>query len=161
MDEPFVWDVSLDPAGRPYDVSPLPGATFERRRLTTLHAPSRRIRFMGGEYVAFASLDPQDVGTPVTLTERAGRRYPVDAIWQTYKKTDSIAGVVIVERDTQIVRWEELHNAAYFTDGGTGGITTYEWSALPKGSDNPIDKLYWSELVDKGRLLLRGGRRWS
>ena len=47
-----------------------------------LHAPSRRVQLMGGEYLASAGLDETNRGTPVTLGERPGRRYPVHAIWQ-------------------------------------------------------------------------------
>jgi hypothetical protein len=151
----FVWDVSLDPTGRPYDVALVAGETLERRRLAVLHAPSRRVLFMGGEYLAAPSLIDSK---QVTLGERRGRRYPVDAIWARNKRKGykSIVGVVIVERDTPIVRWRELHNAAYGTDGGNGGITTFEWSAKSKEVHNEIDRLYWSELVDKGRLYFVG-----
>ena len=41
-------------------------------------------------------------------------------------------GIVIVERDTPIVRWKILDDAAYVTDGGTGGITTSEWALQDK-----------------------------
>jgi hypothetical protein len=153
--ESFVWDVSLDPAGRPYDVTRVRGETLERRRLAVLHAPSRQILFMGGEYLAAPSLIDSK---QVTLGERPGRRYPVDAIWTRNKRKgyQSIVGVVIVERDTPIVQWRELHGAAYVTDGGNGGITTFEWSAKSKDGGNEVDRLYWSELVDKGRLFFVG-----
>ena len=154
--ESFVWDVSLDPSGRPYDVFVHPGVEIDRRPLTVLHAPSRRVQLMGGEYLATAGLDETNRGTPVTLGERPGRRYPVHAIWQTYDRQDNTVGAVIVERDTPVVRWTTLHEVGYVTDGGTGGITTREWAALPKESGNPIEALYWAELVQKRKLFFLG-----
>jgi hypothetical protein len=42
-------EVSLDPARRPYDVRLAPGATVDRLPLVRLHAPTRKVLFMGGE----------------------------------------------------------------------------------------------------------------
>lgn len=141
--EPFTWKVTLDPAGRPYDVEMYPHAVVERRPLAVLHAPSRRVLFMGGEYLPY----PDVTGaTRVTLAERPNRRYPVDAIWVKDTKTaaDNIVGIVMVERDTPIVRWRELHPVAYGTDGGVGGITTAEWAARPDVEKRRYEK----ELID-------------
>jgi hypothetical protein len=154
--ETFVWDVSLDPSGRPYDVFVHPGVEVGRRPLAVLHAPSRRIQLMGGEYLATAGLDETNRGTPVTLDARPGRRYPVHAIWQVYGRQENTVAAVIVERNTPVVRWETLDEIGYVTDGGTGGITTYEWAALPKESGNPISDLYWAELVQKRKLFFLG-----
>jgi hypothetical protein len=117
------------PERRPYDERLSRGFSIERRPLTVLHAPSRRVLFVGGEYLSYP-----DVGEVkrVTLGERPGRRYPVHAIWNVSKDYEEIVGVVIVERDTPVARWKELHNVAYGTDAGTGGITTAEWDARPE-----------------------------
>ena len=143
-------DVSLDPSGRPYDEWLLPGARVVRRPLTALHAPSRQVLFMGGEYVMYAKSGEYD---PVLLAERPGRRYHGDAIWLDRKGTmlDTIVGVVLVERDGVVERWKQLRRAGYVTDGGVGGITTPEWAAAEKGEENEVSRLYWSELVDKAR----------
>jgi hypothetical protein len=150
-------EVSLDPSGRPYDEHLRPRASMERRRLTIVRAPSRRVLFMGGEETMYVRAGEH---TPVELAERPGRRYPVDAIWlrEPFRKRffESIVGVVLVERETPVVRWRELHRVAYGTDAGLGAITTPEWAALPKGDKNPIDRLYWSHLVDAGRLWTQG-----
>jgi hypothetical protein len=143
--------VSLDPTGRPYDELLRLRSTIERRRLTTVHAPSRRVLFMGGENTMWVRAGEY---TPVTLAERSGRRYPVDAIWlrEPFRKRfhERIVGVVIVERDTAVVRWHK-QGPGYGTDAGLGAITTPEWAALPKGDENPITRLYWGDIVDKGR----------
>jgi hypothetical protein len=147
VDESFVWDVSVDSDGRPYDTALLPGTTLTRRPLTVLHAPSRRVLFMGGEYLPTAELDEPSA----LLAERPGRRYPLHAIWARYDTgVRSIVGVVVVERDTPIVRWRILHGAAYVTDGGTGGITTYEWAAQDTVWNDEVGRLYDSEF-QKGR----------
>lgn len=129
--KPYVWKVTIDPSGRPYDEPLTRGSRIERRPLTVLHAPSRRVLFMGGEYLLYAD---RNEAKAVTLAERRGRRYRVDAIWKVYKKErhEEIVGVVIVERDIPVVRWRELHPVAYGTDGGTGGITTAEWADRPE-----------------------------
>ena len=141
--QPFAWDVTLDPEGRPYDVPLFQGSTVSRRPLTVLHAPSRRVLFMGGEYLPL----PEASGATTTLAERPGRSYPVHAIWEERKRSGlrSIVGVVIVERDTPVVRWRTLHDAAYVTDGGTGGITTQEWAAKEKSHENAVRRLYFRE----------------
>ena len=129
--EPYVWDVSLDPSGRPYDVELTSGVKIERRPIAVLHAPSRRVLFLGGEYLSDPEIDHN--ATRVTLGERKGRRYPVEAIWSMYRDGyEEIVGVVIVEGDAPIVRWQELQPQAYGTDAGLGGITTAEWAALPE-----------------------------
>jgi hypothetical protein len=142
--------VTLDPGGRPYDAWLVPGARVVRRPLTVIHAPSGEVLFMGGEYVMNVKSGEYD---PVRLAARPGRRYRVDAIWLDRKGTrlDEIAGVVLVERDGVVRRWKELDRAAYVTDGGVGGITTPEWADRPKGEENDVSRLYWSELVDKAR----------
>ena len=147
--KPFVWDVLLDPTGQPYDAPLFPGSTLARRPLTVLHAPSGQVLFMGGERLPFP-----DAGAPgATLANRPGRRYPVDAIWEVRKQSglESIVGVVIVERDTPIVKWRVLHEAGYVTDGGVGGITTREWATKGSSQDNELGRLYTSELSQKGR----------
>jgi hypothetical protein len=136
--EPYVWDVSLDPTGRPYDVERMRGVTLERRPLAVLHAPSRRVLFLGGEYLPNPEIDHN--ATRVTLGERKGRLYPVEAIWGMYREGEEIVGVVIVERDTPIVRWKELQPQAYGTDAGIGGITTAEWAALPDDERQPYGR---------------------
>jgi hypothetical protein len=124
-------DVNLDPAGRPYDVSVRPGATIERRRLTVIHAPSRRVAFLGGEEVPYPYLDKPKT---IQLAERAGRLYPVDAIRLSERSGAArIVGVVIVERDTPVTRWRTLLETAYGTDAGLGAITTREWLNKPEG----------------------------
>jgi hypothetical protein len=139
LTEPRYLDVTLDPRGRPYDVA-LPRVfkgRIVRRPLAVLHAPSRRVRFTGGEYA------PGDLGDPqVVLAERPGRRYPVQAVWMdstTPDWIDEIVGVVIVERNTPVARWRELHATAYGTDGGTGAIATVE---------TPIDLGTYEELSE-------------
>jgi hypothetical protein len=147
--KPFVWDVLLDPQGRPYDAPLFLGSTLARRPLTVLHAPSGQVLFMAGERLPFP-----DAGAPgATLAKRPNRRYPVDAIWEVREKSglESIVGVVIVERDTPIVRWRVLHKTAYVTDGGVGGITTSEWAARGSSQENELGRLYTSELNEKGR----------
>ena len=147
--EPRFVDVTLDPTGRPYDVALPTGATVERRPLTLLHAPSRRVIFMGGEAVPYVTAGEYQ---PVTLAERRGRRYPVHAIWvDTADSHDSIVGVVIVERDARVVRWRQLDRVAYGTDGGLGGITTVEWAAKEKSLDSEVQRRWEEELIDKGR----------
>jgi hypothetical protein len=147
--KPFVWDVLLDPSGRPYDAPLFPGSELERRPLTVLHAPSRRVLFMGGEYLPF----PDASAPKATLAERPGRRYPVHAIWEVRKKSGlgSIVGVVVVERDAPIVRWSILHDPAYVTDGGVGGITTHEWATKGSPPENEVSRLYSTELNQQGR----------
>ena len=141
--------VTLDPTGRPYDVALPRGATVERRRLAVLHAPSRRVIFLGGEAVPYVTAGDYE---PVTLAERPGRTYPVDAIRvDTRNSYDSIVGVVIVERDTPVTRWKQLARVAYGTDGGLGGITTVEWAAKEKSLDNEVQRRWEEELVDEGR----------
>jgi len=138
--EPFVWDVKLDPQGRPYDAPLFPGSSVVRRPLAVLHAPSRRVLFMGGEYLP----SPLPDARRVTLAERQGRRYPVHAIWEVRDQSGlkSIVGVVVVERDTPIVRWRVLHDPGYVTDAGTGGITTPEWAARAEPHANDVVHLY-------------------
>jgi hypothetical protein len=147
--KPFVWDVLLDPQGRPYDAPLFRGSKLARRPLTVLHAPSGRVLFMGGERLPFP-----DAGAPgATLAKRPGRRYPVHAIWEVRERSglESIVGVVIVERDTPIVSWSVLHKTAYVTDGGVGGITTSEWARRGASQENEVGRLYTSELIEKGR----------
>ena len=129
--KPYVWKVSLDPKGRPYDERIRPGVRVHRVPLAVLRAPSRRVLFLGGEYLSHPETDHN--ANVVLLEERPGRRYPVHAIWSVYPDGyEEIVGVVIVERDTPVVRWRELHNTAYGTDAGLGGITTVEWAVLPE-----------------------------
>jgi hypothetical protein len=129
--KPYVWKVSLDPGGRPYDVMIRRGASVERRPMAVLHAPSRRVMFLGGEYLT--SPDEDLYAKRVTLGERPGRLYPVHAIWTVYRDGyEEIVGVVIVERDAPVVRWRGLHDTAYGTDAGLGAITTAEWAGLPE-----------------------------
>jgi hypothetical protein len=147
--KPFVWDVLLDPQGRPYDAPLFPGSKLARRPLTVLRAPSGHVLFMGGERLPFP-----DAGAPAAmLAKRPGRRYPVHAIWEVRERSglESIVGVVIVERDTPIVTWRVLHKTAYVTDGGVGGITTSEWATRGASQENEVGRLYTSELSEKGR----------
>ena len=147
--EPRYLDVKLDPAGRPYDVAFKKG--FEgrvvRRPLAVLHAPSGRVRFTGGETAPGEPGDPQ-----IVLAERAGRRYPVHAIWldATKRGVDEIVGVVIVERDAPVARWRELNPYAYGTDAGTGAIATVE-TPMDMDTFEELNRVFMSELVDKGR----------
>jgi len=128
--------VTLDPSGRPCDVALGKGATVERRRLAVLHAPSRRVAFMGGEEVPYPYV--RDYKT-IALAERPGRLYPVDAIWvHEQRGSDRIVGVVIVERDTPVARWRTLRETAYGTDAGLGAITTREWLVKPEGADGGV-----------------------
>ena len=148
-------DVTLDAAGRPYDVAIERGARIERRPLAVVHAPSRRVLFLGGESVAYVETGEYD---PVLLAERPGRRYPVHAIWIDYPadrkdRTDSIVGAVVVERDTKVVRWRQLRRVAYGTDGGLGGITTVEWAAKDKELDNVVQRR-WEQAFTSGRQSL-------
>ena len=149
-------EVTLDPSGRPYDVPLAKGAKVERRRLTVLHAPSRRVAFMGGEETPYPYA--RDYKT-ITLAERPGRLYPVDAIWVHERRgPDSIVGVVIVERDTPVARWTTLREIAYGTDAGLGAITTREWLVKPEGAGGnvlarrlekwPKDRRFFVEDVD-------------
>jgi len=129
-------EVTLDPSGRPYDVVLEKGATVERRRLAVLHAPSRRVAFMGGEDVPYPYV--RDYKT-IALAERPGRLYPVDAIWvHEQRGPDRIVGVVIVERDTPVARWSTLRETAYGTDAGLGAITTREWLTRPEGAEGGV-----------------------
>jgi hypothetical protein len=147
--KPYVVSVTLDRSGRPYDVTLPKGATVVHRPMTVLHAPSGRVLFMGGEAVPYAKADEYEA---VTLAERPGRRYPVEAIWEDVKHGyDSIVGVVILERDTPIVRWRELQRVAYGTDGGVGGITTVEWAERPKALVNELSRLWDEQLIEKER----------
>jgi hypothetical protein len=142
-------NVSNDPAGRPYDVLLERGAKVERRPFAKLHAPTRKVLIMGGEETA--NVRP---GTyrPVLLAERPRRKYRVDAIWVREKgDAEKIVGVVIVERDSHVVRWRQVAARAYTTTEGYGGITTVEWSALPKGVDNPVESAYWDRLREQRR----------
>lgn len=141
-------DVSLDPSGRPYDVAIPSGATVSRRPLAMLHAPSRQIIFLGGEAVPYVTAGEYE---PVTLAERPGRTYPVQAIWIDGRgSSDNIVGVVIVERDERIARWRQLQRVAYGTDGGLGGITTVEWAAKKKSLDGEVQRRWEKELIDEG-----------
>ena len=141
-------DVTVDPSGHPYDVALGSGAKVERRPLAILHAPSRRVLFLGGEATPYVKAGEYE---PVTLAERPERRYPVHAIWVREARYDSIVGVVIVERDTPVFRWQQLQRAAYGTDGGVGGITTVEWAARPKELENVVSRLYDEELIERSR----------
>jgi len=142
-------DVTLDPTGRPYDVALPIAATVERRPLAMLHAPSRNVIFLGGEAVPYVRAGEYET---VTLAERPERTYPVHAIWiDTRDSYDSIVGVVIVERDTRVVRWRQLERVAYGTDGGLGGITTLEWAAKDKSLENDVQRRWEDELIDKRR----------
>jgi hypothetical protein len=145
---PAFVDVTLDPAGRPYDVALPVGATIARRPLAVLHAPSRDVIFLGGEAVPYVTAGEYD---PVTLAERPGRTYPVHAIWMDHPSGDSIVGVVIVERDARVVGWRQLQRVAYGTDGGLGGITTVEWAAMDKALDNEVQRRWERELIEHGR----------
>jgi Protein of unknown function (DUF4241) len=143
-------DVTLDPSGRPYDEPISRSGRIDRRPLAVLHAPSRRVLFMGGEETMHARPGTHQ---PVTLAERAGRRYPVHAIVLHDPKRhyrDTIVGVVIVERDTRVVRWRE-EGPGYGTDAGLGSITTVEWAARRPGAKNPLVRLYWKRFVDQSR----------
>lgn len=143
-------DVMLDPSGRPYDV-PFPHGfkgRVVRRPLAVLHAPSRRVRFTGGEY---APGEPGD--TQVFLAERSGRRYPVHAIWRDSAEEDGIdeiVGVVIVERNVPVDHWRELNPGAYGTDAGTGAIATVE-TPTDLETYEELSEVFLTELVDKGR----------
>jgi hypothetical protein len=147
-------DVKLDTSRRPYDVSLRPGGTVTRRPLAVLHAPSRRIVFMGGEETMYVRAGEHPT---VTLAERPGRRYRVDAIWvkEPYPKFvfSSPVAIVIVERDTPVVRWRE-EGYGYGTDAGLGAVTTAEWAARPKGDETAMSRAYWNELVEKKRLTV-------
>jgi hypothetical protein len=145
---PAFVDVTLDPAGRPYDVALPVGATVRHRPLAVLHAPSRNVIFLGGEAVPYVTAGEYE---PVTLADQPGRAYPVRAIWMDHPAGDGIVGVVIVERDARIVRWRQLERVAYGTDGGLGGITTVEWAAKDKSFDSDVQRRWEEELVDKGR----------
>src|SRR5262245_49765564 len=146
-------DVWLDPSGRPYDAAYHAGARISRRPLAVLHAPSRRVLFAGGESVAW--LRAQDVPS-IELAERPGRRYPVVGIWLDRPgRGPELVGVVLLERAAQVVRWKLLDPVAYGTDGGTGGITTPEWAAQPKGEANEVSRLYMRALVDERRQWFR------
>jgi hypothetical protein len=119
-------DVSLDPNGRPYDVVLPAGARVQRKRLTMLYAPSARILITGGEYVGHLKPGDED---PVQLAERPDHAYPIEIVWLSHPNgigSPSVAGILIRERDTPVVRWRELERLAYGTDGGVGGITTPE-----------------------------------
>lgn len=137
-------EVPLDPAGRPYDVWLAPGAEVDRLPLVRLHAPTRKVLFMGGEETS--NVRP-GAYRPVLLAERPRREYPVDAIW-LYEpgRERKTVGVVIVERDSPVVRWRQLADPAYTTYQGFGGITTVEWSAHPKDVNNPVEWAYWDKL---------------
>jgi hypothetical protein len=145
---PAFVDVTLDPAGRPYDVALPVGATVRRRPLAVLHAPSRDVIFLGGEAVPYVTAGEYK---PVALAERPDRTYAVDAIWVDRPAGNSIVGVVIVERDARVVRWRQLARVAYGTDGGLGGITTVEWAAVDKSLDNDVQRRWEEQLIDKGR----------
>jgi hypothetical protein len=136
--------VSLDPDGRAYDVRLAPGAKVDRRPLAQLHAPTRKVLVMGGEEVA--NVRP-GAHRPVLLAERRGRKYRLDAMW-LHQKSDRprMVGVVLVERDSPVLRWRQLADPAYTTDRGYGGITTVEWSAREKGVRNPVENAYWDRL---------------
>ena len=134
----YVWKVSLDPRGRPYDVEVARGVTIERRPLATLHAPSRGVLFMGGEYLPYGE---RSEGQLVLLAKRKGRTYPVQAIWERSPGgIRGIVGVVVVERDAPVARWKELHPVAYGTDAGTGGITTVEWADRSKTEKEALQR---------------------
>ncbi len=145
---PAFVDVTLDPAGRPYDVALPVGATIARRPLAVLHAPSREVIFLGGEAVPYVTTGEYE---PMTLAERPGRTYPVHAIWMDHPSGGSIVGVVIVERDARVVGWRQLQRVAYGTDGGLGGITTVEWAAIDKSLDNEVQRRWEEQLIDEGR----------
>ena len=145
---PTFLDVTVDPSGHPYDVALGGRAKVERSPLAILHAPSRRVLFLGGEATPYVKAGEYE---PVTLAERPERRYPVHAIWVRGTRYDSIVGVVIVERDTRVVRWQQLQRVAYGTDGGVGGITTVEWAARPKELENVVSRLYDEELIESSR----------
>jgi hypothetical protein len=136
--------VSLDPRGRPYDEHLAPGATVDRLRLMRLHAPTRRVLFMGAKEIGKVR---RGTSRLVLLAERPGHEYPVDAIW-LYEpgQPRKTVGVVIAERDSPVVRWRQLSDPAYTTYLGVGGITTIAWSGLPKGTDNPVEQAYWIKL---------------
>jgi hypothetical protein len=141
-------DVTLDPSGRPYDTLLRKGAKVGRRPLAVLHAPSRRVLFVGGEGASYVQAGEHE---PVTLAERAGRRYPVHAVWLDEKSYDAIVGVVIVERESPVARWRQLDPVAYGTDAGLGAITTFEWAARKKAISNEVSRRYWKLLVEQGR----------
>jgi hypothetical protein len=118
-----------------------------------LYAPSARILITGGEYVGH--LKPGDE-EPVQLAERPGHAYPIEIVWLSHPNgigSPAVAGILIRERDTPVVRWHELERLAYGTDGGVGGITTPEWASARQGVDNEITRLYERELVEHGRDL--------
>jgi hypothetical protein len=124
-------------------------ATVERRRLAVLHAPSRKVIFAPGEAVPYVTAGEYE---SVTLAERPGRTYPVDAIWiDAQNAYENIAGVVMVERDTPVTRWKQLARVAYGTDGGLGGITTVEWAAQEKSLDGRVQRRWEEELIRRGR----------
>jgi hypothetical protein len=148
-------DVTVDPSGRPYDRSLQKGGSIERRPLAVLHAPSRRVLFLGGESVPWM---PEGESAPITLAERPQRRYRVDAVWRREriggKRYEDIVGVVIVERDTPVVRWRELERVGYGTDAGLGAITTPEWAARREAHPEDGDRLY-ERLIDmSGRYFV-------
>ena len=109
---------------------------------------------MGGEETMYVRAGDF---SPITLAERPGRRYPVDAIWlrERYPSgvSNGIVGVAIVERDTPVVRWVQ-EGPGYGTDAGLGGITTVEWAAQPKGDATAMSRIYWDELVDQGHQFV-------
>jgi hypothetical protein len=130
------FEVTVDATGRPYDVPLQRGATIERRPLTVIHAPSRRVAFLGGEEVPYPYAHEFKT---IALAERPGRLYPVDAIWVDEKRGfDRIVGVVIVERDTPVARWRMLRTVAYGTDAGLGAVTTREWLAKPEAAGDNV-----------------------
>jgi len=151
-------DVSVDPSGRPYDVALPPhgsgAATVVRRPLAVLHAPSRQILVLGGEAVPYVRAGEYRA---IDLARRPGDRYPVLGVWVVERshRYDALVGVVVHERDTPVVRWQQLDRVAYVTDGGVGGITTVEWANRTKTLDNEASRLYERELVDRGRQFFR------
>jgi hypothetical protein len=109
---------------------------------------------MGGEETMYVRAGDHPT---VTLAERPGRRYRVDAIWvreayPTFMFRSPVA-IVIVERDAPVVRWRE-DGYGYGTDAGLGAVTTAEWVARPKGDETAMSRVYWDELVDKQRLTV-------
>jgi hypothetical protein len=147
-----VVDVTLDPSGRPYDVSLEHGARMFVRHLAVLHAPTRRVIFLGGEEALYVKDAERG---HLLLADDPQRRYRVDAVWLAAPRDfPRIVGVVLRERRTSVVRWHQLQRVAYGTDAGMGAITTPEWAALPKGLDNPLSRLFDRYLKDGHRLSI-------
>ena len=131
-----VLQVTLDPAGRPYDRELTAGTAIEVAPLGSLSVPTGRIWVLAGENVPYA-----DTESSTSVDLGAAGSYELGAVWLRESGRRSLAGLVFRVSAGEVVRWDPFAHA-YGTDGGMGAVLSM--SAIGASS-----RLRRSELLDR------------